>query len=294
MSKDPAVLFYTSDFLSGTQFFTDEQCGQYIRLLCQQHQLGHIPENHMMLICKSYDNPVIKKFIKDKNGLFFNERMESEKEKRIKYCESRCNNRKSKTNKKSYDVTHDNHMLLHMENENDNDNINDFGIKEGGTGETKSIPEEKYIDQQKESERALIQNAQEAVLRLGYPSPYDMSPKPVILPNSAKSVWQSRHSEFIHAGPDEWIPYDFQSGKQWAMLFDCNYNPDGLIFSAIDYKKYCIETKTSGRFVKLPHNWLRDGDFSTNWIDVIEKKNFNKQKQETKEERRERILKELG
>ena len=32
MSKDPAVLFYTSDFLTGTMTMNDSQVGQYIRL----------------------------------------------------------------------------------------------------------------------------------------------------------------------------------------------------------------------------------------------------------------------
>ena len=34
MAKDPAVLFYTNDFLSRTFTMTDEQVGKYIRLLC--------------------------------------------------------------------------------------------------------------------------------------------------------------------------------------------------------------------------------------------------------------------
>ena len=36
--KDPAFLFYSSDFLSGTMLMTDEEIGQYIKLLCLQHQ----------------------------------------------------------------------------------------------------------------------------------------------------------------------------------------------------------------------------------------------------------------
>lgn len=123
MAKDPAVLFYTSDFISGTSFFTDEQCGQYIRLLCHQHQLGHIPEQHMLNICKTYDNPVWSKFIKDAQGLWYQERMDIEKQKRIKYCESRRNNKM-----KEYDSEHmskhmTKHMSTHMENENGNRNV---------------------------------------------------------------------------------------------------------------------------------------------------------------------------
>lgn len=122
MAKDPAVLFYTSDFLTGTSFFTMEQKGQYITLLCQQHQLYSIPKNHMINICRSLDSPVIKKFVKDNDGNYYNKRMRDEAEKRKKYCESRSNNksgRKKDKKDKSYDKSSD----LHMENENENEDI---------------------------------------------------------------------------------------------------------------------------------------------------------------------------
>jgi uncharacterized protein YdaU (DUF1376 family) len=121
MAKDPAFLFYTGDFATGTQFFTDDQVGKYIRLLMAQHQHGHLSEKQMLHICKSYDNDIFIKFAKDDNGMFFNERLEDEILKRKKYSESRSNNksgRKPNLNKdlpkeqiKSYDY--------HMENENE-------------------------------------------------------------------------------------------------------------------------------------------------------------------------------
>jgi len=112
MSKDPAFLFYTGDFSTGTQFFSDEQVGKYVRLLMAQHQLGHLEEKHMLHICKSHDKDIFSKFIKDENGLFYNERLENEIVKRKKYSESRSNNRKKKENFESYDN--------HMENNNEN------------------------------------------------------------------------------------------------------------------------------------------------------------------------------
>jgi uncharacterized protein YdaU (DUF1376 family) len=42
MAKDPAFLFYPSDFLTGTMFMNNEQIGIYIRLLCSQHQHGGV------------------------------------------------------------------------------------------------------------------------------------------------------------------------------------------------------------------------------------------------------------
>ena len=116
MAKDPAFLFYPGDFTTGTQFFTDEQIGKYIRLLMAQHQLGHLDEKHMIMICKSYDNDIFSKFVKDSDGCYFNQRLEDEIVKRKNYSESRGKNRSSKNNiSKSYDN--------HMENRNKDINI---------------------------------------------------------------------------------------------------------------------------------------------------------------------------
>jgi len=87
--KDPAVLFYTSDFLTGTAYFTDAERGQYIRLLCEQHQNGHIPENHMVSVCLSLGSPVIKKFTQDEQGFYYNIRMDEEIIKRKEFTDSR-------------------------------------------------------------------------------------------------------------------------------------------------------------------------------------------------------------
>jgi uncharacterized protein YdaU (DUF1376 family) len=120
MTKDPAVLFYTSDFLSGTSFFSMEQRGQYITLLCQQHQLGEIPENHMINICGSLDSVVIKKFIKNEQGNYYNQRMKDEAEKRKSFCLSRSNNKSGRKKKEITSKSYENHKIIHMENENDN------------------------------------------------------------------------------------------------------------------------------------------------------------------------------
>ena len=97
MSKDPAVLFYTSDFLSGTFTMTDEQVGKYIRLLCLQHQKGKLTEKDMLSICKAYDSDIWDKF-KVVDGVYINERMYNEAIRRQKFTESRRNNAKSPKN----------------------------------------------------------------------------------------------------------------------------------------------------------------------------------------------------
>lgn len=122
--KNPAVNFYTSDFLTGTTFMNNAQVGAYIRLLSYQHQLGHLTEEQVFSVTK--DKAVLSKFKRDKKGLYFNERMEKETTKKKKYSESRARNR-SNTNKKqgSETKTYEKDMKnicnsyeKHMENEN--------------------------------------------------------------------------------------------------------------------------------------------------------------------------------
>lgn len=129
MAKDPAVLFYTSDFLAGVSDLTMEERGQYITLLCLQHQKGRLTEKSVKLAVNAISPDVLKKFKKDDDGNIYNVRMEEETARRIAYSESRKNNRKNKICK-TYDTTYDkdmsNHMSSHMENENENENIIDI------------------------------------------------------------------------------------------------------------------------------------------------------------------------
>ncbi|MEI7513709.1 MAG: hypothetical protein WCJ74_03765, partial [bacterium] len=78
MSKDPAVLFYTGDFLNGCMDLTFEERGQYITILCLQHQKGHLSEKTIRLSVGSVSVDVLKKLSQDESGNYFNERMELE------------------------------------------------------------------------------------------------------------------------------------------------------------------------------------------------------------------------
>ena len=126
--KDPAFLFYSSDFLTGTMFLTHEQVGKYIRLLCAQHQMGALTEQHMLNICQTYDKDIWAKFTKQDDGTFVNERLRDETAKRKNFCESRRKNRNSKPKEKQTDehmsIHMSQHMSQHMENENENENEN--------------------------------------------------------------------------------------------------------------------------------------------------------------------------
>lgn len=123
MSKDPAILFYTSDFLTGTMTMNNDQVGKYIRLLCLQHQKGILSEKDMIFICGSYDEDIYSKFIKSDQG-FYNERLRIEAEKRSNYSLSRSSNRsnlnkkQTKKHMKKICKTYDEHM------ENENEDVN--------------------------------------------------------------------------------------------------------------------------------------------------------------------------
>jgi len=119
MSKDPAFLFYSSDFLTGTMFWSNEQVGLYVRMLCAQHQHGgRIDTNVLRTQCDS-DEDIFSKFVKDENGNYLNERLSAEVEKRKAYSESRRNNR-TKKDMNNISKTY----VVHMENENENVIVN--------------------------------------------------------------------------------------------------------------------------------------------------------------------------
>lgn len=150
MAKDPAVLFYTSDFLTGCALMSMAQRGKYITLLCLQHQQGHLSEEDMIEVCGSRDPKIWKKFKQDEDGLFYNERMDQEQIKRQNYALSRSENGKKggrpKKHNESESEACENLMLStckayekHTENENINTllSINNADIKEYSSNSNK-------------------------------------------------------------------------------------------------------------------------------------------------------------
>ena len=128
MAKDPAFLFYPNDYIGGTMGMTFEEKGAYMELLMMQFNRGHMT-THMIgqTVGQLWVN-IQDKFIQDEKGLWYNERLEQEKEKRKTFTESRRNNLEGVnqyTKKKPKKVGHKGgHMSNHMENENENENIN--------------------------------------------------------------------------------------------------------------------------------------------------------------------------
>lgn len=92
MAKDPAFLFYSQDFLVGTMAMPFEERGRYITLLCYIHQNGPISEETIRLLVGSFSDILRLKFLQNEIGLFYNNRLSIEVEKRLKFTESRTLN----------------------------------------------------------------------------------------------------------------------------------------------------------------------------------------------------------
>lgn len=122
MAKDPAFLFYPGDWLGGTMAMSYEEKGIYISLLMLQFNNGHMTYDMMAQyighMFGQFWDKFQDKFSKDDKGLFYNVKLDEEKNKRKAFVGSRYNN---KTGKNQF-TDKDGHMTYHMENENDNNN----------------------------------------------------------------------------------------------------------------------------------------------------------------------------
>lgn len=124
--KDPAFLFYSSDFLSGVQDLTLEERGQYITLLCLQHLKGHLTEKIIKLTIGNATADVMAKFRLDQNNCYFSPRLDQEIQNRLEFKskqrERAINGWKTRKSKNNDNATA-NAMALPVENEDENENL---------------------------------------------------------------------------------------------------------------------------------------------------------------------------
>lgn len=92
MSKDPALMLYTSDFLVGVSTMNWEDRGKYITILCTMHQKGRLDEETIRFLVGSISDSVKDKFSIDESGAWYNERLEEEISKRRNFVQSRRDN----------------------------------------------------------------------------------------------------------------------------------------------------------------------------------------------------------
>lgn len=90
--KDPAMLFYTSDFLTGVALMGMKERGQYITLLCLQQQRGHMTKAEMQKAVGRMSEELLSKFIPDDDGKLYNRRAELEINKRAAHCQRQKDN----------------------------------------------------------------------------------------------------------------------------------------------------------------------------------------------------------
>jgi len=126
MAKDPAFLFYPNDYIGGTMGMTFEQKGAYMELLMLQFNRGHMT-SHMIGQVLGQDGGQLwdtlkDKFIIDKDGKYYNERLSDEKQKRKAFTESRRNNIIGINQYTKKEPLESGHMTSHMEDENRNRN----------------------------------------------------------------------------------------------------------------------------------------------------------------------------
>ena len=122
MAKDPAFLFYPGDWLGGTIGMTLEEKGAYIELLMMQFSRGHMTK-HMIGQVLGQDvgriwDKVKDKFTQDGDGKWYNDRLDTEKEKRKLFTASRNNNITGKNQHTKEPSKKVGHMTPHMENVN--------------------------------------------------------------------------------------------------------------------------------------------------------------------------------
>ena len=92
--KDPAVLFYTQDFLVGTISMNYVERGKYITLLCMQHQKGKLNLKDLKAVLSDEDVDIAERFPLHADGFYYNDRMQMEIENRKIRTESSRNNGK--------------------------------------------------------------------------------------------------------------------------------------------------------------------------------------------------------
>ena len=133
MSKDPAFLMYSNDFLSGMADLTMEERGQYITMILLQHQKGALSTKLIQIQFGGMPSvDVLAKFLIDTDGNYYNKRLDAEKTKRKAHSEKQRANVMKRWNKEDklipnkYDgIT----TVIPLEDENENENINTIKAK---------------------------------------------------------------------------------------------------------------------------------------------------------------------
>lgn len=230
MEKDPAVLFYTADFLASTTLWNNEEIGMYIKLLCLQHLQDGLSRDDIDTVCGDCSK-VRDKFKFCDDGLYRNQRMAKEKEKRAKFSESRRANAL-----KRFSTANVEHMQStckayaeHMGNENINENKN------------KSINENINNDQQEKEE------------------PEEPKEKKL-------SAIEKRFNIFWEAYPKK--ASKIYAFKCFEKLKVSDELLDRMIKAISEQKRSVEWTKDGGQYIPNPSTWLNQGKWMDEVVSV--------------------------
>lgn len=141
MGKDPAFLFYPNDYIGGTMGMSFEEKGAYVELLIMQFNRGHMTEHMIVQTVGQIWAHLKDKFSVDEDGLYYNKRLDEEKEKRRQHSEKQRENVMKRWNKQQLkkfktplpgkentksipNGYHGNTVVIPLENENRNVNVN--------------------------------------------------------------------------------------------------------------------------------------------------------------------------
>ena len=127
MAKDPAFLFYPNDYIGGTMGMTFEEKGAYIEILMLQFNRGHMTSHMIGQLVGQLWESIKCKFVQDEQGLWYNIRLDQEKDKRMSFTQSRRNNIKGLNQHTTGHTI--GHMTSHMEDENEDVNRNINKVK---------------------------------------------------------------------------------------------------------------------------------------------------------------------
>jgi uncharacterized phage protein (TIGR02220 family) len=109
-----------------------EERGQYITMLCLQHQKGHLTKKNIQIAVGNVSEDVMSKFVQDENEMYYNETLENLIHKREAYSQSRSENGKKggrpkkeplKNQEKTICLPYAKAYENHSENENENINV---------------------------------------------------------------------------------------------------------------------------------------------------------------------------
>lgn len=189
--KDPAFLFYPSDFLTGTIFFSHEDLGLFIKLLCVQHQHEcRINKHDFNQLCNEKHLKVRQKFKEDERG-FYNERLQLEIAKRSKDADSSRKNGLKGGRPKTDDKPKHNLNITQKKPKHNltvNENINVIESKKGTEIEKKIL---EFYEFRKQIKKKIVEASKPAFLkRLKELSAGDENIAVEILEQSIANSWQ--------------------------------------------------------------------------------------------------------